>query len=164
MYYRSVIWQYAGGGWWEFEHLLRVCLFVSTVGLGSSLHHWSSLLFSCVFSDVGTKCEVWGSLFQGAWLAEAVRVIPLCCHSLHSHCLCLKHTDIIWDGEVKAKTAGWRCRNSVPASPGQMFLKRYAHAAKCYLPDLERLRLWELVRLITPAVTVIDVPLKRANW
>ncbi len=118
----------------------------------------------CVFSAVGTKCEVWGSLFQGAWLAEAVRVIPLCCHSLHSHCLCLKHTDIIWDGEVKAKTAGWRCRNSVPASPGQMFLKRYAHAAKCYLPDLERLRLWELVRLITPAVTVIDVPLKRANW
>lgn len=114
MYYRSVIWQYAGGGWWEFEHLLRVCLFVSTVGLGSSLHHWSSLLFSCVFSAVGTKCEVWGSLFQGAWLAEAVRVIPLCCHSLRSHCLCLKHTDIIWDREVKAKTAGWRCRNSVP--------------------------------------------------
>ncbi len=55
-------------------------------------------------------------------------------------------------------------RKRVPASPGQMFLKRYAHAAKRYLPDLERLRRWELVRLITPAVTVKDVPLRRANW
>ncbi len=70
--------------------------------------------------------------------------------------------------EVKAKTQKdaeiQNERKRVPASPGQMFLKRYAHAAKRYLPDLERLRRWELVRLITPAVTVKDVPLKRANW
>lgn len=44
----------------------------------------------CVFSAVGTECEVWGSFCQGAWLAEAVRAMPLCCHSLRSHCLCLK--------------------------------------------------------------------------
>lgn len=74
-------------GVWASAEILFVCL-----------HCWLGVITPslilvviqlCVFSAVGTKCEAWGLLCQGAWLAEAVRVIPLCCHSLRSHCLCL---------------------------------------------------------------------------
>lgn len=64
------------------------------------------------------------------------------------------------DGDAEIQ----RERKRAPVSPGQMFLKRYAHAAKRYLSNLESVHRWELVRLITPAVIVKDMPLKRANW